>query len=101
MYVITRRDIPAPHQSVQIAHAAIAATHAFHDRIDGKIHPHLVVCAVNNESELVSAFNRLKEQGIPCCEWREDDMDNQATAIATAPLQGKERKPLRDFQLLQ
>lgn len=46
-------------------------------------------------------FEQLKEQGIPAVAWREDDMDNQLTAVATAPLTGKKRKPLRKMRLLE
>ena len=100
VYVLVRKDIPEPHRQVQIAHAAIAATIAFNsDSV--KPHPHLVVCGVEDERELNDSFNRLKEQGVPCCEWREDDMGNQATAVATAPLQGnRARKPMKGFRLL-
>lgn len=63
-------------------------------------HPNLVVCQVENEQELDDEFNRLKEAGVPCCAWYEDDMDNSLTAIATAALSGKERKPMRKYQLL-
>ncbi len=101
VYILVCRDIPQPHLSVQVAHAAIAATHAFHDSFVGKTHPHLVVCGVADEYELLAEFNRLKELGVPCCEWREDDMGNRATAIATAPLKGKARKPLAGYKLLR
>lgn len=100
VYVITRRDLPQPHQQVQIAHAAIAATIAYGE--PNRTHPHLVVCTVADEQELVSEFNRLKEAGIPCCEWREDDMGKQATAIATGPIQGnRQRKHLKRLPLLK
>lgn len=98
VYVITRRDIPAPHLSVQIAHAAVAAANTF--KIASGHHPNLVVCAVANERELEAAFNRLKEQGVPVLAWMEEDMDKELTAICTAELRGDARKPLRRFRLL-
>lgn len=98
VYVITRLDIPAPHISVQIAHAAMAATYSFTKKL--RSHPHLCVCAVSNEEELDKEFNRLKEVGVPCCAWYEDDMGNQLTAVAAAPLRGNKRKPLRRYKLL-
>ncbi len=98
VYVVTRSDIPPPHLSVQIAHAAVAATFAFGE--PDRTHPNLVVCTVANEAELDALFNRLKEKGVRCCEWREEDMGKQLTAIATAPLRGAERKPLKRLKLL-
>lgn len=65
-----------------------------------KPHPNLVVCAVANEGELLAAFNRLKELGVSCCSWSEDDMQGQLTAVATAPLTGEARRPLKRFKLL-
>ncbi len=96
---MTRLDLPSPHISVQIAHAAIAATFAYGQ--PGRPHPHLVVCAVADEAELTDTFEKLKGLGVPCCAWREDDMDDQLTAVATGPLQGAERKPMRQFKLLR
>lgn len=53
-----------------------------------------------DEQELADAFNRLKELGVRCCAWYEDDMGNALTAVGTAPLRGAERKPLKRFSLL-
>lgn len=99
VYVISRLDLPYNHLTVQAAHAAIAATFAFGEH--KQTHPHLVVCAVQNERELEESFERLKTAGVPCCAYREDDMDDSLTAIATAPLRGKQRKPLKRFKLLR
>lgn len=63
-------------------------------------HPNLVVCGVADEQELDDLFNDLKERNVPVCAWYEDDMDNQLTAIATAALEGYQRKPLRRLKLL-
>ena len=98
VYVLTRRDIPQLHLSVQVGHAAIAATNTFgNPRVT---HPNLVVCALDNEEQLEGAFNRLKESGIPCCAWYEEDMDNRMTAIATGIIHGADRKHFRKFKLL-
>lgn len=98
VYVLTRSDLPHPHLTVQVAHAAIAATHAFGE--PDQTHPHLVVCVVPDEGSLLTAFNRLKGSGVPCCGYHEDDMGDALTAVATAPLRGSQRKPLRRLKLL-
>lgn len=77
----------------------MAAVHSF--GLPGDRHPHLVVCGVPDEPSLVAAFNRLKEQGVPCCLWTEEDMGGEATAAGTAPLAGDARRPLRRFRLLE
>ena len=64
--------------------------------------PHLVLCGVENEMALNDAFNRLKDQGVPCCgEYEPDFVGHPLTAVATGPLVGDARKPLRQFRLLK
>lgn len=99
MYIVVRQDLPHPHLSVQAAHAAIAATLTFGEPTQS--HPHLVLCRARDEQDLNALFNSLKEQGVPCCAWYEDDLDDSLTALATAPLRGPERKPLRNLPLLR
>lgn len=85
--------------SVQAAHAVLAATNTY-----GKphvTHPNLVLCGVPDEASLAAAFNRLKEAGVACVGWYEEDLKDSLTAVATGLLRGKERKPLKKFQLLK
>lgn len=98
VYAITRMDLPHPHLTVQVAHAVLAATNAFGR--PHQTHPHLIVCAVADEQALAEAFNELKDAGVPCCGWYEDDMANALTAVATAPLRHDARRPLKGFRLL-
>ena len=99
VYVLVRRDLPHPHLSVQIGHAVLAATNAFGN--PNVTHPNLVICAVDNEQQLADAFNRLKDAGVPCCSWSEEDMGGELTAVATGMLQGEQRRHLRGFRLLR
>jgi hypothetical protein len=98
VYVISRKDIPQPHLSVQIAHAVLAATNAYGN--PNITHPNLVVCVVDNEKTLDGIFNRLKEAGVKVCGWTEEDMGRQLTAIATGILFGDERRHFRRLKLL-
>jgi hypothetical protein len=83
---------------VQVGHAVLAAANTFGN--PNVTHPHLIVCAVEGERALTDAFESLKEQGVPCCAYYEPDFQDAITAIATAPLRGDARKPLRPFRLL-
>jgi hypothetical protein len=87
-------------QAVQAGHAAIAATQTFNPNPTRHPHPHLVLCAVADEVALVQAFEGLKAKGVQVLAWHEDDMGNQLTAVATAPLAGAGRKALRKYKLL-
>ena len=99
VYVIVRADLPHRHLTVQACHAAIAATFAYGE--PHQTHPNLVLCSVPDEAALAAAFNRLKELGVPCCSWSEPDMGGSLTAVATGPLRGEARNPLRGFALLK
>lgn len=99
MYAITRLDLPQPHRTIQVAHAVIAATLTYGDVL--RTHPHLVVCAVPDETSLADLFEGLKLQGVPCCAYYENDMDDALTAVATGLLAGEARRPLRRLVLLK
>jgi hypothetical protein len=82
---------------VQAVHAAIAATYTYGNHSQ----PHVVLCGVDSEQELIDLFNDLKDRGVTCCSYAEPDFVGcQMTAIATAPLAGEQRKPLRRLKLL-
>lgn len=99
VYVLVRSDLPTPHKTIQAAHAVLAATLAYGQ--PRRSHPHLVLCAVENEAALEDAFNRLKDLHVSCCAFYEDDFVGQPmTAVATAPLVGAQRRPLRCYPLL-
>lgn len=99
VYVLVDSSLPHPHLTVQAAHAAVAASRVYDQGVEDP-HPNLVICGVAGEQALEAAFNKLKEQGVPAVAWREEDMGNALTAVATGPLRGAERKPLRRFKLL-
>lgn len=56
---------------------------------------------MKNEAELTEVFNGLKEKGVRCCAWMEEDLGGEMTAVATAPLRGEERRAMRRFRLLK
>lgn len=59
----------------------------------------LVLCQTDSEAHLVSEAARLEARGIPHIIFREPNLDNQATAIATLPLNGSQRKKLSAWKL--
>jgi hypothetical protein len=100
VYAISRLDLPQPHRTVQVAHAVLSATIAYGDHRARHPHPNLIVLAVADEAALDREFNRLKEQGIPCCAFYEEDLGNALTAVATGPLTGDRRRALRHLPLM-
>lgn len=97
-YVLVRTDLPDAQVAVQACHAAMASQRAFGR--DDAPHPHLVLCGVEGEKVLTQEFERLKALGVPCCSWNEDDLDDSLTAVATAPLEGKQRRAMKRHRLL-
>ena len=99
VYLIVREDLPHPHLSVQASHAAYAVALAYGS--PHQTHPNLVLCSVADEAALNDAFNALKDAGVKCCGWYEDDMGNALTAVAAGPVRGAGRKPMKRFKLLR
>lgn len=98
MYVLVRKDLTPPQQAVQACHAAIEATRQFlpaHAE-----HPHLVLLGVKSQHQLENTAMQLRSRDIPFQEFREPDIDNELTAIATAPLTGDVRKFFKRFNCL-
>lgn len=81
MYVITRRDLPKPVQTVQAIHAAIEITAKQHLRFLAGT-PWVIVYGVEDEKALTEWCDRLNKKSAPHLAFREPDMGNQLTAIA-------------------
>jgi hypothetical protein len=81
----------------------VQASHAAHE--SGKISGNyenicsLVLCEAQSEEELIEQAEYLKIKGIPFTLFREPDIANQATALATLPLSSAQRKKLTRWKL--
>lgn len=91
-----RRDLTHPQQTVQACHAVIEMTKAFSV---GDVHPSVIILEVQDELTLSQIVDKIKP--IESVEFREPDIGNQLTAIATRPVYGEERKIFRKFKLLK
>ena len=94
MYLFTRSDLSHPQQIVQTAHAVdeIAMRH----KSDGT--NYMVLCDAISEEHLITIAEALDKHKIDYEMFFEPDI-GQHTAIATQPLRGAERAPLKKFQL--
>jgi hypothetical protein len=84
-----RRDLPAAQIAVQSAHAAVEAARRFLPA--DCPHPHLVLCRVSCERDLLACADRLDRLGVRFALFREPDRNDEATALATEPL-GPDRR---------
>jgi len=98
VYVLVRKDLSTPQQAVQACHAAIEAAISFGRLPD---HPSVIICGIDTEAKLDNALRRLTTLGIKCHAFREPDIGNQLTAIASEPIYGEQRRIFRQYQLLQ
>lgn len=97
--MLVRRDQSFGQIVVQTAHACIEATRQF---INADLeHPHLIAVHINSEEKLLKEHQRLLDLGIRCILFREPDIGNQATAIATEPIYGDRRRHFRKYQLVK
>ena len=83
---------------VQVAHACIESTK---NKPYIEEHPHLVICGVDNETKLNSAVTRLESLGVRLHKFREADINDQLTAIASEIIYDTDRRHFRRYQLLK
>ena len=80
----------------QAAHAAHEAGIHFGDKNNISS---VVICSIPNELELFRAQEKLAKRDIKMVIFREPDIENQATAIATEPIGPEVRKYLSSYPL--
>lgn len=95
MYVIVRNDLSGPQKAVQSAHAAIESGRRYLK--EGEEHPSVIILIVKNERKLIELQDKIPYDHVV---FREPDIGNQVTAIATKPLVGEEREFFKRYQLL-
>ena len=93
MYLFTRADLSKPQQIVQTAHAAAMIGERYHGQT------HIVLCEARNEEHLKGVSDYLDKHNIDHEVFYEPDI-SAFTAIATQPLAGEYRTPMRKFQLM-
>jgi hypothetical protein len=94
MYIFIREDISPPQQIVQASHASAIIGEKYHGDTS------IVLCGAKNEEHLDVIASYLEQKGIDHAMFYEPDI-SACTAIATQPLSGKARSPLKKFELLQ
>ncbi len=96
--MFVRLDLTPSQRAVQAIHGALEASE-YLDR--DKEHPHLILLAISNEEELLKIPEKLNTSNIRHKIWKEPDIGNQVTSIATEPISGDRRKIFKKYKLLQ
>jgi len=96
MYIFIREDLPHAYQIVQAAHA----THQAGIRFGSTDVPtNFVLIGTKDQAELEAVALYLASHQIEFEMFFEPDHDTGYTAIATKPLYGDDRRPMRKFQI--
>jgi len=80
LYVLTRRDLPIAQQAVQSGHAV--AEYLLHNKTSWN-NGTLVYLGVNNEEDLEKWIFKLDMESIEYSIFKEPDIGNQITSLAT------------------
>jgi hypothetical protein len=96
VYVLVREDLEIEQQIVQACHAAHESGLACEAPADVS---RMIVCTVPDQTALLIAAERLREQDVGHELFFEPDFGIGYSALATHPLSGRERRPLRRYPL--
>lgn len=99
IYVVVRKNLPLEQQLVQSCHASIEASRHYLSKAEE--HPSVIVLVVKSEEKLKQIIQKLSQIQIRFQEFKEPDMGNSLTAIATCPLYNDERNFFKKFQLFR
>jgi len=80
LYVLVRKDLGHSERAVQAGHAV--AGFLLNGSKEWK-NETLIYLGVKGEHQLKTWINKLSRLNIKCIPWREPDMNNEVTAIAT------------------
>ena len=64
-------------------------------------HPSVIICGVKNEQSLIKQMNYLISNGVQFSIFKEPDLGNELTALATAPISGAARELFKKYQLIK
>lgn len=98
IYAIVRNNISNAQRAVQLGHAILESSRSFLKPND--THPSLIYCIVKSEQKLFKVSRELFDNGVRFKTFREPDLNNELTAIATEPLPYSKKHILKRYQLL-
>lgn len=97
IYIFVRTDLSSPQIVVQSVHAAIEASKHFPQPNSC---PNVVILGVKNENELNVCQREIREKGINFTTFREPDINDEMTALATEVVSKEKKKHFRKYKLL-
>lgn len=98
MFIFVRQDISKEQQAVQAAHASFCAGRAYLHHSPDKVN--FVLIGVPDEYSIDNAASWINDHHVKHVVFREPDLDNSITAIATQPLKEHQKRFLKGYNLL-
>lgn len=95
-YVFCRNNLTNAQKAVQSGHALLELSKKYNI----KNHPSLVYLVVKSEEKLKKVMQELIDNDINFSLFRESDMNNEITSIATEVIYGNKRELLKRYSLL-
>lgn len=95
-YVFCRNNLTNAQKAVQAGHALLELSKKYNI----KNHPSLVYLVVKSEEKLKRVMQELIDNNINFSLFRESDMNNEITSIATEVIYGEKRELLKRYSLL-
>ncbi len=100
-YIIVRQDISPEQQSVQAAHATLKLGASLVDSPVSLNNLNFVLCGVKNEDEVKGAAEYLYSCGYDTVEFRESDINDEVTAIASFPIKSTKKRFMKRYKILR
>lgn len=99
-YIFVRQDLSPEQQLIQFGHVACALGKSLPDHVC----PHklnFVGIGVKNEAHLVKSSLNMDDNGIEYVVFREPDIGDEITAVASLPVTGAQREAFRKYKTLR
>ena len=94
-YVFVDTNLTNAQRAVQASHASIELGHALAKENTNIDHLHLVMCGITPELSTTLDSNQIRS-----ISFREPDLGNRITAIATWPIESSQKKIMKNFKLI-
>lgn len=97
MFIFVRQDISPEYQAVQGMHVAYKAGHHFKSNPD---ETYFVLVGVPNEESLEEIKEKLDANAVGSVEFKEPDIGNVVTAVASEPIKAHRKRFLKNYDKL-
>ena len=99
IYIFVRKNLTKIQKAVQSIHAGIDT--GMNNIARWEDHPTVVLLGVKDEKALVRVCHKLDNHFLTYCAFREPDLNNSLTAVATQLIEEEDRHLFKNYKLLK